>query len=149
MDRGDGGGTPINRFCRQGRWWYSVRVEVKKKGAHMPLLKLHTSAPVPEGKKNSMMAEASRILSEATGKPEKYTMVTLESADVMMAGKPVAAAYVDIRGIGGFTPAVNKKISGELCAMLKVQLGVDPAAVYITFTDVPASNWGWNGGTFG
>jgi len=116
----------------------------------MPLLKLHTSAPVPEGKKNSMMAEASRILSEAAGKPEKYTMVVLESVDVMMAGKPAAtAAYVDIRGIGGFNPAVNKKISGELCAMLKAQLGVDPAAVYITFTDVPASNWGWNGGTFG
>ena len=67
----------------------------------------------------------------------------------MMAGKPGPAAFADIRGIGGWTPAVNKKVSQALCALFKENLQIPPDRVYMTFTDIPATNWGFNGGTFG
>lgn len=115
----------------------------------MPLIKLQTSTPVPEERRNEALAAVSKILSETTGKPEQYCMAILESGAFLMAGKPAKAAYADVRGIGGFTPSVNKALSKALCAFLKKELQIEPGNVYITCTDVPASNWGCNGTTFG
>jgi phenylpyruvate tautomerase PptA (4-oxalocrotonate tautomerase family) len=115
----------------------------------MPLIKVQTSAQVAEERRLGVLAACSKALAEVTGKPEKYCMAVLESADILMAGKPARAAFVDIRGIGGLTPPVNKALSKALCEVLKKELQIEPANVYMTCTDVPATNWGWNGGTFG
>jgi len=115
----------------------------------MPLIKVETSAAIPETRRTPVLAACSKILAETTGKPERYCMAVLESGAILMAGKPAAAAYIDIRGIGGLTPAVNKALTKALCALLQKELGIEPGNVYITFTDVPAANWGHNGSTFG
>lgn len=115
----------------------------------MPLVKLETSTAVPEDRRVPILAACSRILSDTTGKPERYCMAVLGAGTFLMAGKPAQAAFLDIRGIGGFTPQVNKALSKALCDLLKKELQIEPANVYITVTDVPASNWGCNGGTFG
>ena len=115
----------------------------------MPLLKIQTSVIVPEGKKAQLLADASRIVAETTGKPEKYVMVVLQSGEILMAGASGPAAFLDVRGIGGLNKAVNGKLAKALCDLLKRELAIDPARVYATFTDVPAQNWGCNGATFG
>ncbi len=115
----------------------------------MPLIKLQTSAVVPENRRMPLLAACSKALADNTGKPEKYCMAILESGAILMAGKPAQAAFLDVRGIGGFTPPVNKALSKALCDLLKKELLIDPGNVYITFTDVPAVNWGCNGSTFG
>ena len=115
----------------------------------MPLVKLEVSTSVPEAAKNKVLAAVSAIVIKATGKPPAYMMVTLEEGKIVMGGRNEPAAFADVRGIGGFTPAVNKQISKEVCELLKKELGIKPENVYLTFTDVAASNWGWNGGTFG
>jgi phenylpyruvate tautomerase PptA (4-oxalocrotonate tautomerase family) len=114
----------------------------------MPLIKLDVSNVSDEQCKDILPA-LSRLLAEITGKPEKYVMATVGKMAPLMAGKPGPAAFADIRGIGGFTPAVNKKLSQALCALLKENLQIPPDRVYMTFTDIPAANWGFNGGTFG
>lgn len=114
----------------------------------MPLIKLDVSN-ASDKQCNDLLPALSRMLAELTGKPEKYVMATVNKMDVMMDGKPGPAAFADIRGIGGWTPAVNKKVSQALCALLKEQLQIPADRVYMTFTDIPASNWGYNGGTFG
>jgi phenylpyruvate tautomerase PptA (4-oxalocrotonate tautomerase family) len=116
---------------------------------NMPLAKLQTSAVVPENRRIPVLAACSKALADTTGKPEKYCMTVLDSGTILMAGKPAQAAFVDIRGIGGLTPPVNKALSKTLCDILHKELQIDPANVYITFTDVPAGNWGWNSTTFG
>ena len=88
-------------------------------------------------------------MAETTGKPEKYVMVVLETADILMAGAGGAAAFLDVRGIGGLNKAVNGKLTKALCDLLRQELGIEPARVYATFTDVAAQNWGCNGATFG
>jgi len=114
----------------------------------MPLIKLDVSDISDEQCKHLLPA-LSKMLSENTGKPEKYVMATVSKTVPMMAGKPGPAAFADIRGIGGFTPAVNKKVSQALCSLLKENLQIPPDRVYMTFADIPAINWGFNGGTFG
>ena len=115
----------------------------------MPLLKIHTTVNVSDDKKGKLLTDASRIVAETTGKPEKYVMVVLEAGDILMGGAAGAAAFLDVRGIGGLNKTVNGKLTKSLCELLRRELAIDPARVYATFTDVAAQNWGCNGATFG
>ncbi|MEI6970671.1 MAG: phenylpyruvate tautomerase MIF-related protein [bacterium] len=114
----------------------------------MPLLMLTTTVQVSTGIKTRIMKEASRIIAEATGKPETYVMVTVAQADGCFDGKECPLAFADVRGIGGFSRDVNTRISKELCDLLESQLSVPADRFYCNFTDVPASSWGWNRGVF-
>lgn len=115
----------------------------------MPLLMLKTTLSVPADKRTDIIAAASRLLAEATGKPESYVMVTLEQVSGCFNGKECPLAFADVRGIGGFSKSVNTRFSKELCDLLQSKLAIPPDRVYSTFTDVPASAWGWNRGVFG
>jgi phenylpyruvate tautomerase len=115
----------------------------------MPLLKLETTVVVPEDKRKGLLTSLSKAVAGTIGKPEQYVMVTLSQAAMVMSGKPGDAAFVDIRGIGGLSGDVNRKLSQQVCKLLTDSLGISPDRVYLNFTDVDASNWGWNGSTFG
>jgi len=78
----------------------------------------------------------------------RFVSVSRQAA-ILMSGKPGDAAFVDIRSIGGVTDEVNRKLSQQVCKLLNDSLGIPPDRVYLNFTDVEASNWGWNGSTFG
>ena len=115
----------------------------------MPLLMLKTSAKVPPAEKDSLVATISKMLAETTGKPQKYVMVTVEEVAGSMGGKSGPMAFADVRAIGGLTREVNSKIASSLCRILEEQLHLSPASVYINFSDVQASAWGWQGELFG
>ena len=115
----------------------------------MPLISLKTSINIPENKKEALLTDLTKIVAESTGKPEQYIMAIVEKADFMMGGHPSMAAFADIRGIGGINRETNIKISEKLCALIENRLSISPERVYINFTDIPASNWGCNGSTFG
>ncbi len=115
----------------------------------MPLLKLETTVPLPEQKGKSLLAALSKAVADTTGKPEQYVMVTVTHSAMLMAGKTGDAAFVDIRGIGGLNGETNRKLSQQICKLLKDSLGLAPDRVYLNFTEVEAGNWGWNGSTFG
>ena len=115
----------------------------------MPLIQIKTNVMLPEKQREARLAPVSRLLAELTGKPESYCMVVYEHAAMLFAGDTGAAAFVDVRGIGGLTREVNAKLSAALAQELKKSLGVSPDRLYITFTEVAASNWGWNGKLFG
>jgi phenylpyruvate tautomerase len=76
-------------------------------------------------------------------------MVTASQAARLKSGNPGDAAFVDVRSIGGLTGDVNRTLSQRICKLLNDSLGVPENRVYLNFTDVQASNWGWNGSTFG
>jgi phenylpyruvate tautomerase PptA (4-oxalocrotonate tautomerase family) len=115
----------------------------------MPLIRLKTTTPVPDEKQQALLASLSKIVSESIGKPEQYVMVTLETGPVMFAGQAGDAAFADVRSIGGLSGNVNKQISQKLCALLQDSLGIAPNRVFLNFTEIAASHWGWNGNTFG
>ena len=116
----------------------------------MPLLTLQTTEDLEAQIQDDLMTRLSRILSDITGKPETYIMVLCEGGfRACMAGEPGAAAFVDIRGIGGLDPETNGKLSAALCSEIESSTGIPASHIYLNFTDVPASHWGWDGRTFG
>ena len=115
----------------------------------MPLINITVSSHLDETRKDNLLKSCSRILAGTTGKPEAYTMAVIQDCRLSFAGNVVKGAFVDIRGIGGLTQDVNKRLSMAICDLLKKELQIAPEHVYMTFTDVPAANWGWKGATFG
>ena len=115
----------------------------------MPLLKLEITASLSDDKRKALLAALSRIVAETVGKPEDYVMVTVSQAAILMSGKPGEAAFVDLRSIGGLSHEVNRQLSQKLCRLLPESLGVPESRIYLNFTEVAASNWGWKGDTFG
>lgn len=115
----------------------------------MPLLKLETTVVLSEDKRKALLASLSKTVAETIGKPEQYVMVAVGQAAMVMSGSPGEAAFVDIRSIGGLTNDVNRKLSQKVCKLLNHSLGVPEDRVYLNFTEVEASNWGWNGSIFG
>jgi phenylpyruvate tautomerase len=115
----------------------------------MPLLKLEITASLSDDKRKALLVALSRIVAEAIGKPEDYVMVTVSQAAMLMSGKPGEAAFVDLRSIGGLSHEVNRQLSQKLCRLLHESLGVPESRVYLNFTEVAASNWGWKRATFG
>lgn len=115
----------------------------------MPLLKLETTILPSEDKRKTLLASLSKAVAGAIEKPEQYVMVTISQAAIFMSGKPGDAAFVDLRSIGGLSGDVNKKLSQQVCKLLTDSLGIPPDRVYLNFAEIEASNWGWNGNTFG
>ena len=81
--------------------------------------------------------------------PAQYVMVSIMPAGMLMAGKAGDAAFVDIRSIGGLNADVNRQLSQKICSLFKKVLSLPSDRVYMNFSDVEATNWGWNGSTFG
>ena len=115
----------------------------------MPLLKLETTVALPDEKKKTVLAALSKAVADTIGKPEQYVMVTASQSAMLMSGKTGDAAFVDIRSIGGLNGDTNRKLSQQICKLLKDSLGIAPERVYLNFSDLEAGNWGWNGSTFG
>jgi phenylpyruvate tautomerase PptA (4-oxalocrotonate tautomerase family) len=115
----------------------------------MPLVKVECSGTFSGEKKAEACLALSKICSAAMGKPEAYVMCAIiDGMSAVMVGKAGACAFVDVKGIGGFSASVNGKLSSEICSCLEKKLAISPSSVYINFTDISASNWGWNGKTF-
>src|SRR5690348_17561208 len=104
----------------------------------MPLLKLETTAPLLEEKGKPLLAALSKAVADAIGKPEQYVMVAASQSRMLMSGKAGEAAFVDIRSIGGLNGETNRKLSQQICKLLKDSLGIAPDRVYLNFTDVDA-----------
>lgn len=115
----------------------------------MPLLKLETTVGMSEETRNTLLASLSKIIAKTIGKPEQYVMVTAGTSAILMAGKEGEAAFGDIRSIGGLSHEVNQQLSQKIGQLLKESLGIPQSRVYLNFTAIQASNWGWNGDTFG
>ena len=115
----------------------------------MPLLKLETTVALTEDKRQALLASLSKTVAEAIGKPEQYVMVASSQAAMQMSGSSGDAAFVDVRSIGGLTEDVNRKLSQKVCQLLNDSLGIPQNRIYLNFTEVEASHWGWNGSMFG
>ena len=77
----------------------------------MPMLNLKCSKPVPD----ELLEELSSAIAETIGKPEKYVMVVVDSADILMSGEKGDAAYAEVKSIGGLDRVVNHELTIKIC----------------------------------
>ena len=112
----------------------------------MPLINLKTNISDVQTP-DALLKKLSEALASATGKPEAYVMTLLDSGVPMtFAGSNEPCAYVEIKSIGALAPP---EMSDQFCELIKASLGISKDRIYIGFDDVNASDWGWNGRTFG
>ena len=112
----------------------------------MPLINIRTNISDVQAP-DALLKRLSAALATSTGKSESYVMTLLDSGVPMtFAGSEEPCAYVEIKSIGALTPSA---MSDQFCELIKTSLGISKDRIYIEFDDVNASDWGWNGRTFG
>ena len=110
----------------------------------MPYINVTTSIKVDDKKK--LLEEISILISSLTNKPKRFVMAKLDDNCEMYFEDQSPCCFLEIRSIGSLNPSeISKPISNFLCE----KIGIPLDKVYISFEDVPASMWAWNGRTFG
>ncbi len=115
----------------------------------MPLLKLQLTEDLSDTKIESMHSGLCEIVSGVFSKPSSYIMIIVEKADISMAGKCGKAAFIELRSIGGITQKNTTAFAELVTRYVTSETGIPVDRIYINFSDIPGSLWGWNGSTFG
>ncbi|GKT28124.1 Macrophage migration inhibitory factor like protein [Aduncisulcus paluster] len=115
----------------------------------MPFVSIKTSLKLTPEEVESWSTNLSRLVYEATGKPEAYIMISVEhSLHMRFGGNSTSpTVFVDFRSIGCISGTENKKTSSLLTKFFSDKK-VPPARVYITFMNVDREDWGFQGSTF-
>ncbi len=114
----------------------------------MPYLNIQTNVKISESDRPALLKAASRAVSDMLGKPESYVLVHLDSGNNMLfAGTDAPLACLQLKSLG-LPENETRAFSHALCALMQSELGIDPARVYIEFSNPERHMWGWNGGTF-
>ena len=111
----------------------------------MPLITLSTSIKIEE--KTLFMRDCSEILAKLTNKSEKYVMVRLfDQIPIYFDKNSDPACFIDIKSIGSIN---TSNMSALLSDFISEKLKIPASRTYICFENVEASNWAWDGSTFG
>ena len=110
----------------------------------MPYINVSTSVKVNDKKK--LLEEISKLVSSLTNKSKRFVMAKLDDCSKMYFEDESPCCFLEIRSIGSLnTSEMAKPISD----FVHKKMGIPIDKIYISFVDVPASMWSWNGRTFG
>jgi phenylpyruvate tautomerase PptA (4-oxalocrotonate tautomerase family) len=108
------------------------------------MIALTTSADLA-GKEAALKTGLGQAIALLPGKSEAWLMLSLTGGTPMyFQGEARDTAFLDVSCFGQGSPAAYGKLTGALCDLLKKQLGLAPANVYVKYSET--ANWGWNGG---
>ena len=110
----------------------------------MPYINVSTSAKVKD--KDKLLKEFSILISSLTNKSKRFVMAKIDDNCQMFFDDETLCCFLEIKSIGSLNPSnMAKPISN----FVYEKMGVPIDRIYISFMDVPASLWAWNGKTFG
>lgn len=116
----------------------------------MPLVRVETNECLAIETKQRLSSALSHTCAEVIGKPEAYVMTVVSDAVTMLhGGTSGAAAFVEVRSIGGLSPKVNKALARQLGAVVAETAHIPINRIYLNFIDVAPGDWGHDGSTFG
>ena len=110
----------------------------------MPYINVSTSVKVEDKKK--ILEEISILISSLTKKSKKFVMTKLDDDSVMNFDNQYPCCFIEIRSIGSLNPSEMAK---PISNFVYERMGIPTDKIYISFEDIPASMWAWNGRTFG
>ena len=110
----------------------------------MPYINVSTSVKVEDKKK--LLNEISTLVSSLTNKSKRFVMAKLEDDSVMYFEDQSPCCFLEIKSIGSLNPPEMAK---QISDFVHEKMGIPIDKIYISFEDVPASMWAWNGKTFG
>ena len=110
----------------------------------MPYINLSTSAKIDDKKK--LLEEISILVSSLTNKSKRFVMAKLDDNSEMYFQDKSPCCFLEIKSIGSLDPSEMAK---PISNFIFEKMGIPKDRIYISFEDVPASSWAWNGKTFG
>ena len=110
----------------------------------MPYINISTSMKVADKKK--FLKEISILVSSLTNKSKRFVMAKLQDNAEMYFDDDSHCCFLEIKSIGSLNPS---EIAKPISDFVYERMGIPIDKIYISFLDVPASMWAWNGGTFG
>ena len=110
----------------------------------MPYINVSTSGKI-EDKKN-FLEEISILVSSLTKKSKRFVMAKLDDNFEMYFEDESPCCFLEIKSIGSLNPS---EMANPISDFVYDKIGIPSDKIYISFQDVPASMWAWNGRTFG
>ena len=110
----------------------------------MPYINISTSAKIEHKKK--LLKEISILVSSLTNKSKRFVMAKLDDNYEMYFEDESPCCFLEIKSIGSLNPSEMAK---PISNFIYEKMGIPIDRIYISFEDVPASLWAWNGRTFG
>ena len=110
----------------------------------MPYITVSTSAKVND--KGKLLEEISILISSLTKKSRSFVMVKINDNCQMYFDDESPSCFLEIKSIGSLNPSEMAK---PISDFVHDKMGIPIDRIYISFEDVPASLWAWNGRTFG
>ena len=109
----------------------------------MPYINVFTSAKVKD--KQKFLEEISTLVSSLTNKSKRFVMAKLDDNSEMYFEDESPCCFLEIKSIGSLNPSEMAK---PISDFVYEKMGIPIDKIYVSFVDVPASMWGWNGRTF-
>ena len=110
----------------------------------MPYINVSTSAKIEDKKK--LLNEISTLVSSLTNKSKRFVMAKLDDNSEIYFEDESPCCFLEIKSIGSLNPSEMAK---PISNFVYEKMGIPIDKIYISFEDVPASVWSWNGRTFG
>ena len=110
----------------------------------MPYINISTSAKVND--KEKLLEEITILLSSLTDKSKRFVMAKIDDNCQMYFNDESPSCFLEVKSIGSLKPSEMAK---PISDFLYEKMGIPKDRIYISFKDVPASSWAWNGRTFG
>ena len=110
----------------------------------MPYINISTSVKVDD--KKTILEEISILISSLTNKSKRFVMAKLNDNCEMYFDDETPSCFLEIKSIGSLNPSDMAKPISEF---VYEKMGIPIDRIYISFEDVPASLWPWNGRKFG
>jgi phenylpyruvate tautomerase PptA (4-oxalocrotonate tautomerase family) len=114
----------------------------------MPLLEVTSNLVLTEAEKMNCLQTLSKAAAELLEKPESVVMTAWHSAKMTFAGTDAGALHLSVQALR-MPEDAPQRLTPELCERIQLTVGVSAERVFITYTDVPPTHWGWNHKTFG
>ena len=110
----------------------------------MPYINVSTSVKVND--KNKILEEISVLISSLTNKSRRFVMARIDDNCQMYFDDDSPSCFLEIKSIGSINPSDMAK---PITDFVYKKMGIPIDRIYISFQDVPAALWAWNGRTFG
>ena len=110
----------------------------------MPYINISTSAKVND--KAKLLEEISIFISSLTNKSRRFVMAKIDDNCQMNFDDETPSCFLEIKSIGSLNPS---EMARPISDFVYEKMGIPIDKIYISFADVPASMWAWNGRTFG
>ena len=110
----------------------------------MPYINVSTSVKIQD--KRKLLEDISTLVSSLTNKSRRFVMAKLDDNCEMYFEDESPCCFLEIKSIGSLNPS---EMARPISNFVYEKMGIPIDKIYISFEDVPASMWAWNGRTFG